>query len=138
MTEESAPQYRPSEEEEVNAWGIGLILFASLLMMLGGAFQAFTGLVAIVNDQFLIPTREYLFQFDRTSWGWIHLVLGVVVAGAGAGLLAGRTWGRVVAIVLALCSAVVMFAFLPQYPLWALIVIALSVAVIWAVATADR
>jgi uncharacterized membrane protein (DUF106 family) len=62
----------------------------------------------------------------------------VVVAGAGAGLLAGRTWGRVVAIVLALCSTVVMFALLPQYPLWALCVIALSVAVIWAVATADR
>jgi hypothetical protein len=107
-------------------------------MIMGGVFQAFTGLVAIFNDQFLIPTREYLFQFDRTSWGWIHLVLGVVIAGAGAGLLAGRTWGPVVAIALALCSAVVMFAFLPQYPLWALIVIALSVAVIWAVATADR
>jgi hypothetical protein len=113
-------------------------LFAAILMIMGGVFQAFTGLVAIFNDQFLIPTREYLFQFDRTSWGWIHLVLGVVVAGAGAGLLAGRTWGRVVAIVLALCSTVVMFAFLPQYPLWALIVITLSVAVIWAVATADR
>ena len=138
MTEGSAPQYRPSEEEEVAVGRIGLILFAAILMIMGGVFQAFTGLVAIFNDQFLIPTREYLFQFDRTSWGWIHLVLGVVVAGAGAGLLAGRTWGRVIAIVLALCSAVVMFAFLPQYPLWALIVIALSVAVIWAVATADR
>ena len=138
MTEGSAPQYRPSEEEEVAVGRIGLILFAAILMIMGGVFQAFTGLVAIFNDQFLIPTREYLFQFDRTSWGWIHLVLGAVVAGAGAGLLAGRTWGRVVAIVLALCSAVVMFAFLPQYPLWALIVIALSVAVIWAVATADR
>ena len=138
MTEGPAPQYRPSEEEEVAVGRIGLILFAAILMIMGGVFQAFTGLVAIFNDQFLIPTREYLFQFDRTSWGWIHLVLGAVVAGAGAGLLAGRTWGRVVAIVLALCSAVVMFAFLPQYPLWALIVIALSVAVIWAVATADR
>ena len=138
MTEGSAPQYRPSEEEEVAVGRIGLILFAAILMIMGGVFQAFTGLVAIFYDQFLIPTREYLFQFDRTSWGWIHLVLGVVVAGAGAGLLAGRTWGRVIAIVLALCSAVVMFAFLPQYPLWALIVIALSVAVIWAVATADR
>ena len=118
MTEGSAPQYRPSEEEEVAVGRIGLILFAAILMIMGGVFQAFTGLVAIFNDQFLIPTREYLFQFDRTSWGWIHLVLGAVVAGAGAGLLAGRTWGRVIAIVLALCSAVVMFAFLPQYPLW--------------------
>jgi hypothetical protein len=137
MTEGSAPQYR-AEEEEVSAWGIGLLVFASITMILMGVFQAFTGLVAIFNDQFLILAREYLFHFDRTSWGWIHLVLGVVVAGAGAGLLAGRTWGRVVAIVLALCSAVVMFAFLPQYPVWALIVIALSVAVIWAVATFDQ
>jgi hypothetical protein len=139
MTEGSAPQYRGANgEEEVNAWGIGLILFASLLMMLGGAFQAFTGLVAIFNDQFLIPARKYLFEFDGTSWGWVHLILGVVVAGAGVGLLAGRTWGRMVAIVLALCNAVVMFAFLPQYPAWALIVIALNVAVIWAVTTTNR
>ena len=81
MTEGSAPQYRPSEEEEVAVGRIGLILFAAILMIMGGVFQAFTGLVAIFNDQFLIPTRPYLFQFDRTSWGWIHLVLGVVVAG---------------------------------------------------------
>jgi hypothetical protein len=131
MTEGSAPQYRGANgQDEVNAWGIGLLLFAALLMLLGGAFQAFIGLVAIYNGQFLIPARNYLFAFDRTSWGWVHLVLGVVVAGAGAGLLAGRTWGRMVAIVLALCNAVVMFAFLPQYPAWALILIALSIAVI--------
>ena len=136
MTEQPAPQYRAvSEDEEVAVGVIGLILFASILMIMGGVFQAFTGLVAIVNDQFLVPTREYLFQFDRTTWGWIHLILGLVVAGAGVGLLGGRTWGRVVAIVVALGSAVAMFAFLPHYPLWALLVIALDVAVIWAVAT---
>lgn len=73
--------------------------------------------MAIVNDQFLVPTREYLFQTDRTTWGWIHLVLGLVVAGAGVGLMGGRTWGRVVAIAVALGSAVAMFAFLPHYPL---------------------
>ena len=89
MTEGSAPRYRGANgEDEVNAWGIGLLLFAALLMLLGGVFQAFIGLVAIFNDQFLIPARTYLFEFDRTSWGWVHLVLGVVVAGAGAGLLA--------------------------------------------------
>ena len=88
MTEGSAPQYRPSEEEEVAVGRIGLILFAAILMMMGGVFQAFTGLVAIFNDQFLIPTREYLFQFDITTWGWIHLILGIVVALAGVGLLA--------------------------------------------------
>jgi hypothetical protein len=98
-------------------------------------FQAFTGLVAIVNDQSLVPTREYLFQFDRTTWGWIHLVLGLVIAGAGVGLLgrsdlgagrprsggAGQRRGHV--------------RVPASLPLWALLVIALDVAVIWAVAT---
>jgi cell division protein FtsW (lipid II flippase) len=139
MTEGSAPQYQGANgEDEVNAWGIGLLLFAALLMLLGGALQAFIGLVAMFSDQILIPTRRYLFEFDHTSWGWVHLVLGVVVAGAGAGRLAGRTWGRMVAIVLALCNAVVMFAFLPQYPAGALIIIAVSIAVIWAVMTTNR
>jgi hypothetical protein len=105
------------------------------MMFLVGVFQAFTGLTAIINDQFLVATHEYLFQFDRTTWGWIHLILGLVVAGAGVGLMGGATWGRAVAIVVALGSAISMFAFLPHYPLWALIVIALDVAVIWAVAT---
>jgi hypothetical protein len=105
------------------------------MMILAGAFQVFLGLVAILNDQFMVPAREYLFQFDRGAWGWVHLLLGLVVAAAGVALLRGRTWGRVAAIVLAAVSAVAMFAFLPHYPLWALTVIALDVAVIWAVAT---
>ena len=67
MTEGSAPQYRPSEEEEVAVGRIGLILFAAILMIMGGVFQAFTGLVAIFNDQFLIPTHEHLFQFDAPA-----------------------------------------------------------------------
>jgi hypothetical protein len=138
MTEGSAPLYRPSEEGEVAVGRIGLILFAAILMIMGGVFQAFTGLVAIFNDQFLIPTREYLFQFDRTSWGWIHLVLGVGHRRGGCRPTGRPDLGPGGRDALALCSAVVMFAFLPQYPLWALIVIALSVAVIWAVATADR
>ena len=86
MTEGSAPQYRPSEEEEVAVGRIGLILFAAILMIMGGVFQAFTGLVAIFIDQFLIPTREYLFQFDRTSWGWIARALGFAIAVAEAEL----------------------------------------------------
>jgi hypothetical protein len=136
MSEQASPGYRAGREQAGGgAWAVGLIMFASIMMFLVGVFQAFTGLVAIFNDQFLVATHEYLFQFDRTTWGWIHLILGLVVAGAGVGLMAGRTWSRAVAIVLALCSAVTMFAFLPHYPLWALLIIALDVAVIWAVAS---
>jgi hypothetical protein len=132
MAEQASPGYR---EEKAGARAAGLVLFASMMMFLAGVFQAFTGLVAVVNDQFYVASHEYLFQFSRTTWGWIHLVWGLVVAGAGVALLGGRTWGRAVAIVVAAFSAVTMFAFLPHYPVWALIVITLDVAVIWAVAT---
>jgi hypothetical protein len=136
MAEQVSPGYRAnSRGEKAGAWAGGLILFASMIMFLVGVFQAFTGLVAIFNDQFYVASHEYLFQFSRTSWGWIHLIWGLVVAGAGVALLGGRTWGRMVAILVALVSAVTMFAFLPHYPVWALIVITLDVAVIWAVAT---
>jgi hypothetical protein len=133
MTDQSPIEYR--DDEEVDVWSIGLLMFAAIVMILAGAFQVFMGLVAILDDQFMVPAREHSFQFDRGAWGWVHLLLGLVVAAAGVALLRGRTWGRVAAIVLAACSAVAMFAFLPHYPLWALTVIALDVAVIWAVAT---
>jgi hypothetical protein len=135
MSDQASPGYRAGREQAGGAWAVGLIMFASIMMFLVGVFQAFTGLVAILNDQFLVATHEYLFQFDRTTWGWIHLILGLVVAGAGVGLMAGSTWSRAVAIIMALVSAVTMFAFLPHYPLWAILIIALDVAVIWAVAS---
>jgi len=110
------------------------------MMFLVGVFQAFTGLVAIFNDNFYVATEEYLLKFDQATWGWVHLILilGLVVAAAGVGLMTGRTWARAVAIVLALISAIVTFGFLPYYPLWALIIIALDVAVVWAVAAYGR
>jgi hypothetical protein len=75
-----------------------------------------------------------MFQFDVTTWGWIQLILGIVVALAGVGLLAGRTWARVVGITLAVLSAIANFLFIPHHPFWALLVIALDIFVIWALA----
>jgi hypothetical protein len=115
---------------------VGLVLFAAMMMFIVGVFQAFTGLVAIFNDDFYVNTQEYFFKFDQTTWGWVHLILGLVVAGAGVGLLSGRTWARAVAIGLTALSAVAMFAFAPYYTLWALIILALDILVIWAIATA--
>jgi hypothetical protein len=99
-----------------------------------GIFQAIAGLVAIVENEFYVATRNYLFQFDATTWGWIHLIGGLIIVFAGWGLLSGRTWARVVGITLAVLSAIANFAFIPYYPFWALIIIALDVLVIWALA----
>jgi hypothetical protein len=77
-------------------------------------------------------TKNYTFDLDVTAWGWIHLLLGIVVALSGFALLAGRAWAAVVAIVLAVISAVANFFFIPYYPFWSLLVIGLDIWVIWA------
>jgi hypothetical protein len=112
----------------------GLILFAGLMMIMVGIWQALQGLVAIFENEFYVATRNYLFQFDATTWGWIHLLLGLLVALAGWGLLSGRTWARVVAITLAVLSAIANFLWLPYYPFWSMLIIAVDIFVIWAIA----
>ena len=104
------------------------------MMIMAGVFQALAGLVAIFENEFYVPTRNYLFQFDATSWGWIHLVVGLLVAFAGWGLLSGRTWARAVAITLAVISAIANFAFIPYYPFWSMLIIVIDILVIWAIA----
>jgi hypothetical protein len=116
----------------------GGIVFAGVLMILGGTLQAVQGLVALANDTFYVAGEEYLFQFDVTTWGWVHLVLGLVVAFGGVSLFRGATWARVLAIALASLSIVANFVWLPYYPLWSLTLIGLAVFVIWALAAHGR
>jgi hypothetical protein len=113
-------------------------VFAGVMMIMAGAFQALSGLVALFENEFYVATRNYLLQFDATSWGWIHLLLGLLVLFAGFAVLAGQTWGRVVGITLAVLSALANFAFLPYYPFWAMTIIALDIFVIWALAVHGR
>ena len=136
MTEQVPPQYRSAgrADRATSGWAVGFILFAAIMMMMTGVFQALAGLIAIFENEFYVATRNYLFKFDATTWGWIHLILGVVVALAGWGLLSGRTWARAVAITLAVLSAIANFLFIPYYPFWSLLIIALDVFVIWAIA----
>jgi len=139
VTEEAAPQYRSAgRAQEASGWAVGFILFAGIMMVMSGFFQAFSGLVALFQNDFYVATRNYLFQFDATSWGWIHLLVGLIVALAGFAVMAGRTWGRVVGITLAVLSALANFAFIPYYPFWALTVIALDIFVIWALTAHGR
>jgi len=133
MTEET-PGYGSRVREQPPGWAVGFIVFAAVMMIMTGVFQALAGLVAIFENEFYVATRNYLFQFDATTWGWIHLIGGVIVALAGWGVLAGQTWARVVGITLAVLSAIANFLFIPYYPFWSLLIIALDVFVIWALA----
>jgi hypothetical protein len=135
MTEDAYSSSRARRaERETSGTAVGFILFAAIMMLMSGVFQAIQGLVGIFENEFYVATRNYLFQFDATTWGWIHLIGGIIVVLAGWGLLSGQTWARTVAIIVAVLSAIANFAFIPYYPFWSLLIITLDIFVIWAVA----
>jgi hypothetical protein len=139
MTDQAPSQYgQAGRAEATSGWAVGFILFAAVMMMMVGVFQALAGLIAIFKDKFYLATPEYLFEFDVTTWGWIHLIIGILVGVAGWGLLSQQTWARVVGIALAAISALANFLFIPYYPFWSLLIIALDVFVIWALAVHGR
>jgi hypothetical protein len=122
--------YEP--RQQVSGWAIGGITFAATMLVLIGVFQVIAGLVAIFDDDFYVVTQNYTFDLDTSAWGWIHLIVGILLVVVGYFLFAGATWAGVTAIVLAVVSAVANFFFVPYYPFWSILVIALDVWVIWA------
>jgi hypothetical protein len=109
------------------------VVFAATLMIMLGAFHAIQGLVALFNDEYyLVGPGGLTLRVDYTSWGWGHLIVGVLVVLAGAALFAGRTWAQGVGVVLAMLSAIANFVFIAAYPVWSSIAIAVDVLIIYA------
>jgi hypothetical protein len=124
--------YQSSEDQPISGWAEGGISFAACMLTLIGFFQIIAGLTAIFDDNFFVVTRNYTFDLDTTAWGWVHLIIGVLLVFTGFGLFSRSTWAGVTAILLASLSALANFFFIPYYPFWAILVIALDVWVIWA------
>jgi hypothetical protein len=125
-------------DRQPSGWAVGWIGFAGCMMILLGLFHAIAGLIAIVDDKFYVSTREYVFQFDRTTWGWIHLIVGIVVLLAGFGVFSGSVMARTVGVIIALISAVLGFAWIPYAPVWGVIIIVIAVSVAWALTAHGR
>ena len=125
-------------DREISGWAVGWTWFAAVMMWLIGAGHAIAGLVAIVNEEFYVVGREYIFQFDATTWGWIHLIGGVIVFVAGIYLLSGQVWARIVGVIMAIVSILINFSWLPWYPLWSILMITAGVFVIWALTVHGR
>jgi hypothetical protein len=104
-------------------------------MLVIGVFQILVGIAAIVRDEFFVATANYLYVITVYGWGWVHLGLGALLVLTGIGLFTGVTWVRVIGVTLAALSAIANFLFIPYYPTWALLIIALDVALIWAMST---
>jgi hypothetical protein len=101
-------------------------------MIIAGVIQALQGIVALANSNFYVVGAKYTFQFDVTAWGWIHLLLGIAVAVVGVFLFMGQTWARWTGILIVAIAMIANFAWVPYYPVWGIIVLALDGAVIWA------
>jgi hypothetical protein len=125
-------------DNEPSGAAIGWAAFAAFMLMMIGIFQGIAGLAAIVNDEKFVVTEDYLFKLDTSSWGWIHLVIGIIVFFSGLGILSGNVLARTVGVLVAIVSAVAAFMWLPVQPVWSSILIAVDVAVIWALTAHGR
>jgi hypothetical protein len=124
--------------QQPSAAAVGWALFAAIMLMIAGFFQIIAGIAAIAEDDFYVTTQKWVFEFDVTTWGWIHVVLGILLLAVGAGILTGNVLARTVAVIIAGVSAIGNFAFMPYYPVWAIIVIAIDIAIIWALTAHGR
>ena len=125
-------------EKEPSGCAVGFTAFAAIIMILMGFLWIISGLVAIINNDFFVVTMRWIFRLDVTTWGWIHLIVGIIVLMAGFGLLTGAVWARIVGVIVAVLAALVAFTWLPYYPVWGIIFIVLAVAVIWALTVHGR
>jgi len=125
-------------QESRSSWAIGYTVFAGVLMVTAGIWHGIAGFAGILENDFYVRTPNYILEFDSTTWGWIHLVAGILVALAGIALFSGAVWARAIGVMLAILSMIANFTFIPFYPLWSIVIIALDIGVIWALTAHGR
>lgn len=116
---------------DISGW-VGWVYFAGFLMVVMGILQAIAGLTALLRNTYFLVGKSSLVVFNYTTWGWIHLILGIVILMAGTAVINGRFWGRLVAIFLAMISLIANFVFIAAYPWWSIIAIVIDVLIIYA------
>ena len=121
-----------------SSWATGWAGFAGVMLVIIGVMDIIQGLVALIEDEFYVITQEWVFEFDITAWGWIHLIVGVILIASGIGIFSGNVAARTVGVVVAGIAAIANFAWLPYFPVWSIIIIAICIAVIWALTAHGR
>ena len=124
--------------QERSGAAVGWTKFAGIMMILIGLFHALAGLSGVLKDDVYAVLPNYVLKFDVTTWGWIHLIGGIVVVLAGLSVWNGAVWARTVGVIIAAASALASFAWIPLYPIWSIVLIAIDVTVIWALTVHGR
>jgi hypothetical protein len=121
-----------TRDEAPSGLALGFTIVAAAFMMVSGLLAFFEGLAALIRGSFFVVSPNYAFSLSATGWGIIHLILGVLVFAAGVALFTDKLWARITGVVLASFSAIANFVFLPYYPVWAIVMIAIDMFIIWA------
>lgn len=120
-----------TSDREVTGW-VGWVYFAAFMLILNGLFQTMMGLVALFDDQYYAIVNSTLVVFDITTWGWVHMGLGILLIIAGGALFSGKMWARIVAIIMAILGILSQLMFLSAYPIWSIFAIVIDFVVIYA------
>ena len=120
-----------------SAWA-GWVVFAGTMAVIVGFFNIIQGLVALFDDQYFVVAGGDLLLLDFTAWGWVHLLVGVVMLVVGFGIMRGSPWSLVAGVVIAAVQAILQLGFLAAYPVWSILIIALDVVVFYALIVHGR
>jgi hypothetical protein len=131
MTNDGYEQSTYSSATARTGW-TGWIGFAGVMMIISGGLNALYGLIAVVNDEWVVWTNRASLYLDISQWGWIHLIVGLAMLLSGFGVFSGNVLARTVGVIAAAVSLIANFMFIPAYPLWALVVVTIDALVIWA------
>jgi len=122
----------PVYREPSRKW-VGWVFFAATLMLLVGFYEIIVGVVALFDDGFFLVTNDgTLTSVNYTTWGFVHMLLGVAAVVSGFGVMLGQTWARVVGVVMAVVSVLSNVAFLAAYPIWSVTIIVVDIIAIYA------
>jgi hypothetical protein len=128
----------PSRSATSEAAAGGLVTFSAVMLFIAGLLDLFRGIMAVAKDDIYVRTPNYIFKFDLTSWGWIHLILGAIAVLVAMGLFARATWARMAGVALAGLLIIANFLTIPYYPFWSIVLIALYAFIIWALLVVTR
>jgi hypothetical protein len=131
MKEDGVTQQTYKPETERSGW-TGWITFAGVMLIIGGTLGLIFGIIAAVNDKWVVFTNRGAVDLDLSTWGWVHIIVGAIVVLAGFGVFTGNILARIVGVLVAVVSLIANFLWLPVYPIWAIVIITIDALVIWA------
>ncbi|MFJ8625100.1 hypothetical protein ACIRD3_19945 [Kitasatospora sp. NPDC093550] len=132
MTSSATSVSPTARTTEPRRFAAGWTVFAAIMLCVGGIMAIFQGISAIAKDGLIVVTRDYTYAMNTAGWGWIHLILGCVIVLAGVALFSGAVWARITGVIVAGLGMIANFVWLPHYPFWAIVLIAIDAFVIWA------